>query len=275
MARIQTLPEVVEFYRDRSWRREAENRVEDLSSAERFIEQAGFCSAMTDCRRPGPSLYIAVCGRRDAHMPRNVQKDPESRLTWTIKDEVIGRGRVYYSKLVRGRATFIARRLIPYYNALWGVKKSKESLVLSPPARAVLRVLRHEWEMASRDLRQASGVVDRVQFNKAMDELQRTFKVIPSEVVYEPTFTYIWCVAEARFQSELAQTVSREEALRELARAYLKGSGMTLQGELGRVTGLSRVDAGLGNWALVDEAFAVRIEPGVYCLSELMTSLAG
>ena len=48
---------------------------------------------MTDCRRPGPSLYIAVCGRRDAHMPRNVQKDPECSLTWTIKDEVIRKGR--------------------------------------------------------------------------------------------------------------------------------------------------------------------------------------
>lgn len=270
MARIQTLPEAIEIYRDRAWRREAENRVEDLLSAETFIEQAGFCSAMTDCRRPGPSLYIAVCGRRDAHMPRNVQKDPESRLTWTIKDEVIGRGRVYYAKLVRGRATFIARRLVPYYNALWGVRKNKEALILSSQARAVLRVLRHEWEMASRDLRQTSGVVDRVQFNKAMDELQRTFKVVPSEVVYEPTFTYIWSLAEARFQSELAQSVSREEALREIAHSYLKGSGMTLPGELGRVTGLSRVDAGLGNWALVDEEFAVRVAPGVYCLPELI-----
>jgi hypothetical protein len=28
---------------------------------------------LTDSRRPGPSLYVAVCGRRDAHMPRNVQ----------------------------------------------------------------------------------------------------------------------------------------------------------------------------------------------------------
>jgi len=44
---------------------------------------------------------------------------------------------------------------------------------------------------------------------------------------------------------------------------------MTLPGELARATGLSRVDAGLGNWGLVDEGVAKRVAPGVYCLSEL------
>jgi len=93
--------------------------------------------------------------------------------------------------------------------------------------------------------------------------------VIPGEIVYEPKFTYIWTLAESRFQDELTTTVSREEALKEIARAYLVGAGMTLRGELARVTGLSNPDAGIGNWALVDEGFATRVAPGVYRLSEL------
>src|SRR4029079_15518759 len=109
------LPEEIEVYRDRMWRREPECRVEDVHSAERFIEDVGFCEALTDSRRPGPSLYVAVCGRRDAHMPRNVQKDPESRLAWTIKDEVVRRGRVYYGKLRGNRAIFVARRMVPHF----------------------------------------------------------------------------------------------------------------------------------------------------------------
>ena len=88
------LPEEIEAYRDRMWRRDPEYRVEDVYTAERFIEDVGFCEALTDSRRPGPSLYVAVCGRRDAHMPRNVQKDPESRLTWSIKDDVMRRALV-------------------------------------------------------------------------------------------------------------------------------------------------------------------------------------
>jgi hypothetical protein len=268
MARF-VLPEEIEVYRDRMWRREPECRVEDVYDAERFIESVGFCSALTDARRPGPSLFIAVCGRRDAHMPRNVQKDPESSLTWALKDQLMRRGRVYYGKLAKGRATFVARRLVPYFHALWGMPLKKETALLSVEARAILKVLRREWEMASRDLQHASRIAERRRFLRAMDELQRVFKIIPAEALYEPTFTYIWTLTESRFQEELATSVNREESLRELARAFLTGAGMTVRGELARVTGLSAPDAGLGNWALVDEEFAVRLAPGVYRLKSL------
>jgi hypothetical protein len=120
--------------------------------------------------------------------------------------------------------------------------------------------------MATRDLRAESGVTDRARFTRAIDELQRAMKVIPAEVLYEPTFTYIWSLAEARFAEELSVKVKRSEALREIARAYLKGAGTTLLGELTRVTGLSRPDAGRGNHALVDEGFAERLAVGVYRL---------
>lgn len=269
MSQGHHLPELVEVYRDRVWCRESENRIEDAPSAERFIERVGFCSALTDCRRPGPSLYISVCGRRDAHMPRNVQKDPESRLAWLIKDDVMRRGRVFYAKLKRGRLTFIARRMLPYFYALWGVPVGREAESLTDDARSVLRVLRREWEMGTRDLRLASQIHERARFDRAIDDLQKTFKVIPSDVVYKPTFSYIWSLAETRFQDEMDLSVGREEALREIARAYLSGAGMTVRGELASVTGLSRAEAGSGNWALVDEGVALRLKPGVYSWREL------
>src|SRR5215210_1800302 len=255
---LKTLPEEVEAYRDRAWRREPEARVESAVEAEKLIERAGFCAAMTDARRTGASLYVAVCGRRDAHMPRNVQKDPESSLTWVLKDEVMRRGRVYYAKLTKNRSTFVARRLVPHFNALWGLARRHEAKSLSTDARAVLKVLRQEWEMATGDLREASKVTERPRFTRALDELQRTLKVIPQEVLYEPWFTYIWALSEGRFAPELSRKVKRDEASREVARAYLEGAGMTLPGELAKVTGLSRVEAGRGNHALVDEGYAVR-----------------
>lgn len=265
------LPEDIEAHRDRLWHREAELRIEEVLGAERFIDGVGFCSTMTDSRRPGPSLYIAVCGRRDAHMPRNVQKDPESRLTWTIKDEVVRRGRVYYGKLRGNRATFISRKLLPSFNAISGLSRKQEPSALSQPAQKILKVLRKEWEMATGDLRDESGVHDRSTFTKAIDELQRVLKVIPSEIVYQPKFTYIWSLAESRFQDELETTMNRDEALKEIARAYLLGAGLTWRGELARVTGLTNPDAGIGNWALVDEGFATRVSPGVYRLNESLS----
>jgi hypothetical protein len=262
------LAEEVEVFRDRAWRREPERRVETALEAEQLVEAAGFCAAMTDARRPGASLYIAVCGRRDAHMPRNVQKDPESSLTWLIKDEVMRRGRVYYAKLAKGRATFVAPRLVPHFNALWGIARKDEAAKLSADARAVLKVLRREWEMATSDLREASKLSDRARLTRALDELQRALKVIPQDVLYEPWFTYIWTLAESRFAEQLKQRVSRATALREIARAFLDGAGTTVRGELSRVTGLSRPEAGLGNRALVKEGYAERIADGVYRLAD-------
>ena len=263
------LPDEIELHRDRLWRRDPENRVEDVYAAERFIEEVGFCEALTDSRRTGPSLYVAVCGRRDAHMPRNVQKDPESRLAWTIKDDVMRRGKCFYGKVLRGRSTFIAPRLLPFFNALWGVPRKLEKKILSTDAQMILKIMRKEWEMATRDLREESGIKERARFDKAMMQLQKTLKIIPNDVLYEPTFTYIWSIPEARFPEQFTEKEDREVALKEIARSYLVGAGMTFRGELARVTGLHSPEAGLGNWGLVDEGFAERLAPGVYCLKTI------
>jgi len=126
----------IEEYRDQRWRREATRIVQTVADAERFVEQVGFAACLTDSRRPGPSLYVAVCGRRDAVLPRHVQKDEETSLTWTLKDQLIRRGKLYYGKLARGKAMFIAPRMIPHFHAIWGVRAVEERRRLSASARA-------------------------------------------------------------------------------------------------------------------------------------------
>lgn len=266
MKSAASLPVDVDEHRDYFWRREATRQVETPAQAERFIDQVGFSACLTDSRRPGPSLYVAVCGRRDAVLPRHVQKDAETSLTWRLKDEILRRGALYYAKLARGRSTFIAPRLVPHFRAIWGVRRAEEARRLSRPAQAVLRVLRREWEMTSAELRQAAGVADRATFNRAVDELQAAMIVVPGAVFYEPKFTYTWTLAIGRFPDAMKRRVGRAEALKEVARAYLAGAGMTMRGELARVTGLSRRDAGLGNRALVADGYARMLGPGVYRL---------
>ena len=103
-------------------------------------------------------------------------------------------------------------------------------------------------------------------------------KVIPQDVIYQP-FSYIWMLAEDRWPEELrkrstggkptvrAGASARKTALREIARAYLAGAGMTLLGETARASGLSRVEAGSGNHQLVDEGYAIRLRQGIYALA--------
>lgn len=262
-------PAEIEEYRDERWRREETRLVQTATDAERFIEQVGFAACLTDSRRPGPSLYVAVCGRRDAVMPRHVQKDPEASLTWNLKDDIVRRGKVYYAKLPRGKTMFIAPRMIPHFHAIWGMRRSEEQRRLSRDARAVLKVLRHEWEMGTADLREESKVKARTAFSRALDELQAAMIVVPSDVVYQPTFTYLWTLGVGRFPEALRRRVPRDAAVREIARCFLAGAGMTLPGEMARVTGLSRPEAGRGNRALVAEGYATMLARGVYRLAGL------
>ena len=262
--KIDVLSEEIENWRDKKWRREEVLKIETAHEVEAMVEDLGFCLALTDARTNLPSVYIAVCGRRDAYAPKNVQKDFEMSFAWTLKDEVMRNGKVYYSKLCRGRSMFVAPRLIPYFNAIWGVPKSREEKDLSGSANKILKVLRKEWEMGTADLRAEAEISTRPRLNKALDKLQRAMKVVPLEVLYKPRFTYIWTLAEARFPKELAKKVSREDAVKELARAFLLMGKMTLRGEFARALGLTRKEAGKANHALVKEGFAERLALGVY-----------
>ncbi|MEZ5345447.1 MAG: hypothetical protein R2681_07830 [Pyrinomonadaceae bacterium] len=260
------IPETIQAYRDKKWRREETLKVTKAAEVEQMVNDVGFCLTLTDSRTSLPSVYVAVCGRRDVHAPKNVQKDEECSLAWVLKDEVMQRGNVYYSKLVKGRAMFVAPRLIPYFNAIHGVSKKLEKVTLTLDAQTILSTLRKEWESSTGDLKEETKITDRKRLTKGLDELQKSMKVIPYEVIYKPKFTYLWTLAESRFADQLAIKVSREDAIRELAKVFLTMCGITLRGELAKAIGVPPKQAGYANHRLVDEGFAERIEDGVYKL---------
>ncbi len=266
---MRELPEEIELYRDRKWRREESLKVDTAEQVEAMVEELGFCLGLTDARKEMPSVYIAVCGRRDAHMPRNVQKDPEASRAWVLKDEVMARGKVYYAKLIKGKSWFLAPRMIPVFNAIWGCSRKGEGGILSKNARTVLKVLRKEWEMATADLREECGFKEKKDLTTALDELQRRMKVVPQEALYVPKFTYIWTLAEARFPEEMKIKIPRDEAVKELARSFLEAYGLTHLGELSGKFGFQRWESGRANHQLVDDGFAERLATGVYKLASL------
>ncbi len=76
----------MEEHRDACWRREATRLVETAGQAERFVEQVGFASCLTDSRRPGPSLYVAD-GKTGA-----VSLKPVTVKAYETKDVIITGG---------------------------------------------------------------------------------------------------------------------------------------------------------------------------------------
>jgi hypothetical protein len=119
------IPSDIEEYRDRRWRREDARRVETALDAERFVDQVGFAACLTDARRSGPSLYVAVCGRRDAVLPRRVRKDPETSLTWELKDELVRRQGLLPQARPR-QSDVSSPAPDPALPCVWGLRRSEE-----------------------------------------------------------------------------------------------------------------------------------------------------
>ena len=120
--------------------------------------------------------------------------------------------------------------------------------------------------MGTADLRDDSGVKDRAAFTRALDELQAAMIVVPSEVVYQPKFTYIWTLGVGRFPDALRRRVSRETAAARNRALLSRRRGHDHPGRAGARHRPVAPDAGLGNRALVAEGFATMLAPGTYQL---------
>ena len=224
-----------------------------------MVEDLGFCLGLTDARRicrPCISPSAAAATPTCRETSRKITK-PAARGCSRTRSSLAG---VYItlscSRANRGFSPANDPSISIRYG---GVPKNREEKDLSGSANKILKVLRKEWEMGSADLRAEAGITTRPRFTKALDKLQRTMKVVPQEVLYVPKFTYIWTLAEARFPEELSIKMPRDEAVHELARAYLEMCGMTLLGELSGKLWLFRG----GNperrkSRVVDEGFAER-----------------
>ena len=52
---MKSLPEEIELYRDKKWRREESLKIDSAEELEAMVEDLGFCLGLTDARTPLPS----------------------------------------------------------------------------------------------------------------------------------------------------------------------------------------------------------------------------
>ena len=219
----QPLPAEIEEYRDERWCREGTRQVETAFDAERFIEQIGFAACLTDSP---PAGTVALRGGVRAARRGHAAQRPEGRGSVADVDAE-GRTRQARQRVLReararqgdvpGAAhdSLLPRDLGPASSRR---EASAEPQRAEDPARA-------SQGMGDCDSRPAGrlGRPDRYAFTTGLDELQAAMLVVPSEVYYQPKFTYIWTLGVGRFPDALTKRVRRETALREIARAFSTG----------------------------------------------------
>jgi hypothetical protein len=236
--------------RDHRFRRLPAHRVQGERGALAFVREVGFCSTFYRFPEGVACLWEAVAGRANPRWPRHSHHDAGIGLTWSLKDILPARKRVYYGKLLKGRPLLVSLDLFPMFYALVrGRQRARDYKVeyeagrLSHTARRIMDAMLEEHPQYTRELRANVFMLEPAKtrgFERAMAELQQGLWLVKSEERYEPTFSYRWDLVEAWLPDEVAEgrRVSREAAVAGVIERYTRGAVFTTERLLARLFGL-------------------------------------
>jgi hypothetical protein len=236
---------VLEAHRDHHFRRTPGRRVTGESMALRFINETGFCAAFT-AGLGVPCLREAIEGRREPELPHHIQHDRAIMMTWNLKDVLPAKRAVYYGKVLSGRPSFIALELLPCFLRLRvtsvGYAKLYQRGMLSRCAKLVLDVLTWRGPSETKALKLATGFAQpkmRLEFDRAMRELQEKFLALKIEERYDP-FTYVWDTVEHQWAEAIreAQRLKPQHAANAIVRRYYETAGYGNERAVARVLGI-------------------------------------
>jgi len=206
------------------------NRVSSPSQALTFINKRGFIYFWPIKSIELPSLWTAVAGDR----PVADKHDDPGHITWGWKDNALDKRKWYYAKILRGRATMISLEATPYFYALsenYG-SPNEDYLIayeegrMTQAARQVYEALLENGALNTLDLRKMSKLSNAKdsEFNKALEYLQKDFKILPVGVSQAGAWKYshIYQIVTRHYPdlSEQARRISESQARAKILELY-------------------------------------------------------
>jgi len=206
------------------------NRVSSPSQALTFINKRGFIYFWPIKSIELPSLWTAVAGDR----PVADKHDDPGHITWGWKDNALDKRKWYYAKILRGRATMISLEATPYFYALsenYG-SPNEDYLIayeegrMTQAARQVYETLLENGALNTLDLRKMSKLSNAKdsEFNKALEYLQKDFKILPVGVSQAGAWKYshIYQIVTRHYPdlSEQARRISESQARAKILELY-------------------------------------------------------
>jgi len=182
-----------------------------------------------------PSLWMAVAGERsvaDNH-------DDPGHVTWGWKDAALPKKIWYYGKILRRKATLISLETAPFFYALsenYGSLEDDYLLAyeegrLTQSARQIYETLLEKGILDTISLRKEARLLNAKEsvFNRAMEDLQKDFKIMPVGIAEAGAWKYAFRYdITARHMPELAEQarkVGEAEARQKLVGLYIASVG--------------------------------------------------
>lgn len=244
------LPEIsqktLNSFRDRTFHALNGRKVTSQDQAVEFINQRGMVLFWPARDVIFPSLWAAVAG--DRRVP-NDHDDP-GHVTWGWKDNLLDKQLVYYARVIRRRNTFISFDCLPFFYALspnYG-SPDEDYLIdyeagrLSAEAKTIYETLLQEGPLDTITLRKSARMTSRGSdnaFNKALEILQTTFRILPVGVAHKGAWNYAFIYSLTTHQypwlPEKAHPIGEWDARRNLIQVYLRAAGACSRKELARI----------------------------------------
>jgi len=218
------------IHRAQTFRLPPLKRLSSPSQALTFINERGFIFFWPIKGIDLPSLWTAVAGDR----PVADKHDDPGHITWGWKDGALDKKIWYYAKILRGKATMISLEIAPYFYALsenYGAPEEDYLIAyhegrLTQSSKQVYETLLDNGALNTLDLRKRAKLSNAKdsEFNKALEQLQRDFKILPVGVAQAGSWNYshIYQVVPRHFPDlpEQARAITESQARMKLLELY-------------------------------------------------------
>jgi hypothetical protein len=221
-------------------------RLTSANDAVAFVNQRGYVFFWPMQGVLLPSLWTATAGDR----PVPDKHDDPGHVTWGWKDRLLGKRRWYYGRGLRKRNMMVSLDVLPYFYALspnYG-DPNEDYLIdyeegrLPQAAKLVYETLLRDGPQDTIQLRKKAGLTSRAsdtEFNRALEVLQTTFRILPVGVSKAGAWNYafIYEIVPRHYPDliERAHPIAEHEARQHLLSLYLESVGAATLKEIRRL----------------------------------------
>lgn len=233
---ITLTAELLKHYQLKTFRISESARLRTPQQAVDFVNERGFIFFWPVKGVNMPSLWCGVAGDR----PVADEHDDPGHTSWGWKDQMLDKRVWYYGRILRKRNTIISLKTAPYFYAL-SPNFGEPELEISDQYHAgqiplevklIFEALLEKGPLDSLALRREahlSGKNSNTPFTRALDILQRDFKVMPTAIAEVGTWKYAFVYdLTHRYYPELLEQsrfISENQARDHLVTCYLTSVG--------------------------------------------------
>lgn len=258
--------DLLKSFQEKTFRTTDSTRLRTPQQAVEFVNERGFIFFWPVKGVNMPSLWCGVAGDRpvaDAH-------DDPGHTSWGWKDQMLDKRVWYYGRILRKRNTIISLKTAPYFYAL-SPNFGEPELEISDQYHAgqiplevklIFEALLEKGPLDSIALRREAhltGPKSNSPFNRALDILQRDFKVMPTAIAEVGTWKYafVYDLTHRYHPGLLEQSrfISENQARDHLVTCYFKSVGAASEKQVQSLFGWTQLEAQNSIHRLIEKGF--------------------